>query len=159
MRGLPKAWVLLVAVLAAFGCGSDSSSDPVGPGGLAQSDLVGTWNLTKLEFQEDAPGTRHFDLVGDGGGSGTITIGADGSYTLVMTHDGAQETNSGKFEVTADGVVDTSEDQGQQDSMVWQFTRSANTLTGTSDEGGFDFDQDDSAEEQASVSVAMQKAT
>jgi hypothetical protein len=153
MRGTAKAWLLSVAVVAAIACGDDSS-DPVGPGSLTQAHLVGTWNVTRLEFSEHAPGTQEHDLIADGGATATMTIAADGDYTVVITQGGNDETNTGNFEVTADGVLDTSPGE----ASVWEFNLNGNTLTGESLDGGFDF-EDDGTEESVDVHVTLVKVS
>jgi hypothetical protein len=155
MRRMARAWLLSVGALAALGCGDDNN--PAGPGSLTQADLVGTWSITKLEHQEHAPGTRTFDEIADGGGTATITIQANGDYTVVITNGSDQETDTGNFEVTDEGVVDTSE--GQDVPGVWLMTLNGTTLTGENPSNSFDFDQDGSAEEEADLSVTMHKAS
>jgi flagellar basal body rod protein FlgG len=98
-----------------------------------------------------------FDEIGDGGATATITIQANGHYTVVITNGSDQETDSGNFEVTDQGVLDTSPGQGEPG--VWQMTLNGNTLTGENPSSSFDFDQDGSAEEEADLSVTMQKAS
>jgi hypothetical protein len=165
MRSLPKAWLLSLVAVAAFGCSDDSNDpgeagepgNPAGPGELTQVQIAGTWNITRLEFREDAPGDREFDEIVDGEATGTIVIGTEGDYVITMTQGGEDDTQSGHFEVTEDGVVETSE--GEDDTADWIFTLEGNTLTGESADAEFNFDQDDSAEEAADVSVTLQKAT
>ncbi len=154
MRAVPKTWLLTLMAVAALGCGGDSN-DPAGPGNVTQADLVGSWNITSIEFRENAPGSREFDAVEDGGATATMTIDGNGDYTLVITESGVQETQTGNFEVTSAGVVDTSDGE----ELVWQFNLDASTLTGQTDDGGFDFDQDGSAEESATISVTLLKVS
>lgn len=154
MRGTAKVWLLSLAAVAAFGCGDDSN--PVGPGSLTQANLVGTWNITKLDYQEHAPGDRQFDEIADGGGSAVITIQANGDYTVVFTQGSDQETDTGNFEVTAEGVLDTSEGG---ESGVWLMTLNGSTLTGEKANTTYDFEQDGSAEEEADLSAILQKVS
>ncbi len=155
MRGTAKAWLLPVALVAALACGDDSS-DPLGPGSLTQAHLVGTWNITRLEYSEHAPGTREFDEIADGGASATITIQANGDYTVVITVGTDEETNTGNFEVTDEGVIDTSE--GEQEPGVWEFILNGNTLSGENTDGGHDF-EDDGTEESVDVHVTLVKTS
>ncbi len=162
MRSLPKAWLLSLVALAALGCSDNNGpgepgdpGNPAGPGELSQAHITGTWNITRLEFREDAPGEREFDEVAEGGTTGTIVIDAEGDYVITMTQGGEDEIQTGNFEVTEDGVVETSEGE----DATWVFTLEGNTLTGETTDAEFDFDQDDGAEEAADLSVTLQKAT
>ena len=150
MRCTAKAWLLSLAAVAALGC-SDDNGDPVGPGSLTQADIAGTWNITRLEFSEHAPGTREFDFIADGDGSATMTIAANGDYTLVMTQGQDGETNTGHFEVTAEGVLDTSD--GEPEPTVWEFTLDGNTITGETADGGHDV-EDAGTDEAVDIQVS-----
>jgi hypothetical protein len=153
MRGTAKAWLLSLAAVATLGCGDDNS-DPVGPGSLTQADIAGTWTVTRLEFSEHAPGTRDFDFIADGDGTAVMSIAANGDYTIQMTQGQDTETNTGNFEVTDEGVLDTSE--GNSEPSVWEFTLDGTTLTGESNDGGHDF-EDDGTEESVDVHVTLVK--
>jgi hypothetical protein len=155
MRRTAKAWLLSLAAVATLGC-SDDNSDPVGPGSLAQADLVGTWNITRLEFSEHAPGTRNFDMIADGDATAVMTIAENGDYSLVITQGQDGETQSGNFEVTDEGVLDTSE--GNSEASAWEFTLDGNTLTGESNDGGHDF-EDDGTEEAVDIHVTLVKVS
>jgi hypothetical protein len=161
MRRLQKIWLLSLVAVAALGCSDDSDDpggpgNPAGPGELTQADLVGTWNVTRIHFREHAPGDREFDEIADGGASATMTIDADGDYTLVMTLGEEQETSTGNFEVTDDGVIETSEGNSPED---WVFSLEDDTLTGENASAGFDFDHDGGEEEDADLSVTLEKVS
>jgi hypothetical protein len=165
MRSAPKLWLLSLVVVAALGCSDDDPSgpgdpgspgNPAGPGELTQADLVGTWNITRLHFQEDAPGDREYDEIADGGLTATMTIDADGDYVLVMTSGEEQETSTGNFEVTDEGVIETSDNE---EAQSWEFTLEGNTLTGENTDAEFDFDLEGNEEEAADLSVTLQKVS
>jgi hypothetical protein len=85
-----------------------------------------------------------------------MTIDAEGDYTLLLTMGAEQETATGNFEVTDDGVVETSDGEDPQD---WVFTLEDNTLTGENANGEFDFDLDGGQEEAADLSVTLEKVS
>jgi hypothetical protein len=161
MRGLPKLWLLSLVAVAALGCGDDSDDpggpgNPAGPGELTQADIAGTWNITRLNYQEHAPGDREYDEIADGGATATMTIDAEGDYTLLMTLGEEQETATGNFEVTDDGVIETSDGEDPQD---WVFMLEGNTLTGENADGEFDFDLEGGEEEAADLHVTLEKVS
>ena len=84
--------VALAAALATAGCGSDS----VGPGEFEIDDLVGSWTITRFEYQADS-GDETYDLI-DNGLSGTAVVQSSGDYTFTVQQTGLPAiTTTGRF--------------------------------------------------------------
>jgi hypothetical protein len=123
----------LVAALAA-GCGSDT----IGPADLQLSDLVGTWNVTKIEYTSDANRGTKRDLIADNGATGTITVNANGTYTYTLTAPGPiTQTTTGIFTVQNGVVLDNPTGQAQHTTVV---SRTGDTITISDESVTFDFD-------------------
>jgi len=119
-------WVMPLLLLGAA-C-SDST--------VPEADLVGTWNATAFVFSDFGDPVTDFDVI-DEGGTVTIVIRADDTFTITFTIPGsAPETDGGAWSVDGDRLVF---DAGTVDEMSFDITLSGNTLTIYSDDVEFDF--------------------
>jgi VCBS repeat-containing protein len=145
----------LVPLAAAFaaGCGSDT----IGPADLQLSDLVGTWNVTKIEYTSDANRGTKRDLIADNGATGTITVNANGSYTYTLTAPGPiTQTTTGTFTVQNGVVLDNPTGQAQHSTLV---TRSGDTVTIIDETVTFDFDNNPDTNNNADVTIVWKKVS
>ncbi len=53
--------------------------------GLEVDDLTGTWTASSIVFTSTADATVSADLVADEGASFVLTLGADATYTFILT--------------------------------------------------------------------------
>jgi len=133
--------VALAAALATAGCGSDS----VGPGEFEIDDLVGSWTITRFEYQADS-GDETYDLI-DNGLSGTAVVQSSGDYTFTVQQTGLPAiTTTGRFTIVNGNVVDT-ETGGTPETLDIQ--RDGDKITITSETETFDFDDDANTPESA----------
>lgn len=99
LRKAPFASVGLATCLA-LGCGKDAT-------GLAASDFVGDWNVTKADFINPANPAQHLDLIAEGHVV-TTSFTSIGRYSLTFTEPGAApQTEVGDWFI-------------QQDRFVWR---------------------------------------
>ncbi len=135
---------LAVVAVASLGC-SDAT-------GVSLEDLTGTWVATQYSFTNLADPTQSMDLISAGGGL-TLTVEATGDYTATLVVPGdAPEVITGTVSVAGDTL--TISESGQGSPTPYLASRSGGTLTLTSDEEEFDFD-DDGVEEPASARIVL----
>lgn len=103
---------------------------------VPEADLVGTWNATAFVFSDFNDPVTEFDVVAEGG-TVTIAIRADNTFTLTFTIPGsAQESESGAWSVSGDRLLF---DEGTADEMAFDISLSGNTFTIYTDDVEFDF--------------------
>ena len=126
--------VALAAALATAGCGSDS----IGPGEFEIDDLVGSWVITRFEYQADS-GDETFDLI-ENGLTGTAVVQNSGDYTFTLRQTGLPAiTTTGRFTIVDGNVVDT---QTGEIPETLDIVRDGDNITITSETETFDFDDD-----------------
>lgn len=141
---------LFAAVLGLAGCGDD---DPSGPGGISTADLAGTWNATAFEYSQAGvgPAVPSYDIVAEGG-SATLVIQADGSFTLTTVDPGAgSESMPGVlgFDPEAEDFLLVTFDDDPGDELEFFFVMDSDSsfqLIDNTGEGEFDLDGDGTAE-------------
>lgn len=134
-------WLVLFAALALFGCGGGDVSGP------STTELVGTWNATKIEFVGKAGEgtvdafplgwTASLDLAADMSGELTVTR-ADASF---WSWQGAWEVDGDLFRIAG---------QGADVSLV------GDTLFLNGFDAAYDFDGDGLAE-PAKLNLALKR--
>ncbi len=77
MKFLRTASVLALAVFAFTATACDDSSTT----GVEIADLEGMWTATQFEYSDNATPSFAIDAVSDAGGSVTLDVAADGSFT------------------------------------------------------------------------------
>ena len=142
----------LAVALVAGGCGSDT----IGPADIQLQDLVGTWNVTKIEYTSDANRNTKRDLIADNGATGAITVNANGTYTYTLTAPGPiTQTTTGTFTVQNGAVIDSPTGQAPHTTSV---TRTGDTITITDESVTFDFDGNaGTPPEAADVTIVWKK--
>jgi hypothetical protein len=105
---------------------------------VAEADLVGTWNATAFEFSDFGDPVTDFDVLLNGG-SVTMVIRADGTFTISMAV-GAFEPDviDGTWELQDGNTLVITED-GEVDGVTLEIELSGTTLTVYSDDIQFDF--------------------
>ncbi len=143
-RLLSAAAVLLVA-----GC---SDGDSIGPDELTLADLQGTWRIEEAEYTAD-DGSDRYDLVRDGGVSGTVTVSPSGAYTVSFAVPGAGTTTStGTFTVRNGQVFDEETGGTAQPVTV---SLSGDDLTYEAETVTFDFTPDDAGDLPTEADLRM----
>ena len=145
-----KALRTLTAVMlttALIGC-SDATSvqDP--------ADLAGTWNATSFLWTSDADASVTFELIGEGG-SFQLVIASDGSFTGAFTMGSEVDAFSGTIAISGSNIIIT-DTEDPNDPSTMGFELNGNTLTMTSDDDEFDFD-DNGTEDPASSLMVLVK--
>ncbi len=136
-----------VAVAGAVACGDST--------GVTVSDITGTWNASSVVFTNLANPSQKSDLIADADGTLTITFSANGDFSITLTVPPDQpETDVGTVEVRGDTLTLAESGQGSPTDFIASL--SGNTLTLTTDDEEFDFD-DDGTDEPASLRVVLQR--
>jgi len=136
-----------VAVAAAVACGDST--------GVTVSDITGTWSASSAVFTNLANSSEQFDLIADGGGTITATFSADGSYSISITvPPDPAELDVGTVDVRGDTLTLAESGQGSPTDFIASV--SGNTLTLTTDEEEYDFD-DNGTDDPARLRVVFQK--
>jgi hypothetical protein len=121
-----------VAMPFLLGCavGCDDSA------GVAETDLVGTWEATAFKFSDFGDPVMDVDVIGMDG-SVTMTVNADRTFTLTVTIVGPEVTN-GTWELQGDDLLILT-DSGEVDGSELTVSLSGTRLTVYSDDVEFDF--------------------
>jgi hypothetical protein len=101
-------WHTLIAcaVAAAFivACsGDDGDPPPAAPTGITIADLVGSWDIEVWEYALAADTSQKVDWVSTGL-SGTLTIAANGSFTVSPALDAGIGADDGTLTVQGDSI-------------------------------------------------------
>ena len=124
--------LLALATPALIGCGDATGLDPV--------ELAGTWNAIEYRLTNPANTAQSVELIA-AGGSLTLVIRADSTYTATIQEPGgAPDTQSGTVEIRGDTL--TISESGQGSPTPFMARRSGDTLTMTTSDEEYDFDQD-----------------
>jgi hypothetical protein len=145
-----KALRTLTAVMlatAVIGCSDSTSVEDV-------ADLVGTWDATSFLWTSDADASVTFELVG-AGGNFQLVIAADGSFTGSFGMGSEVEVFSGTIAISGSNIIIT-DSVDADDTSTMGFSLDGNTLTMTSDDDEYDFD-DDGQEDPASSLMVLQR--
>jgi hypothetical protein len=126
-----KVWgALLLLGGLSLACGDST--------GLTEDDLTGTWNATEFVFSDFEDPVTDFHVV-PGGGSVTMVIRADGTFTITITLGGLPpDVVNGTWELQGGDVLVITED-GEVDDLALEIELSGTTLTVYSDDVDFDF--------------------
>jgi len=134
LRKTPFASVGLAACFA-LGCGNDAT-------GLAASDFVGNWNVTKADFINPTNPAQHLDLIAEGHVV-TAAFTSNGRYALTFTEPGAApQTEVGDWFIQQSMFVQRADvDPDALVRFTVEFGTGAVTLTTMDSE--YDLDGDD----------------
>ena len=121
--------VVLTGVLA--GCGSDSTG--------VESDIVGTWHATRLEFVNNANPANTVEAIALGA-TVTMIFNATHTFSLTLTLPGQPaEVSSGTYVVTATTLTITVTSENPVQTLNFAMSLSGNTLTLTGGTTTFNF--------------------
>ncbi len=143
---MKKAIGILLLAAAASACGDST--------GLDSNDLAGTWGATVWELTNPAVAGQSVDML-TAGGSWTIMFNSDSTFTSTILDPGETipDVDTGTYEVV--GTVLTIAESGSGSPTPFQAVRDGNTLTLTSSDGDYDWDDngtDDPANERIVLS-------
>ncbi len=125
---------LLVGVAA---CGSS-------PSGPKEQSLVGTWAATSVQFVS-TEGLGTVDVINDHGGTGTLVLNADHTFTFDCTDPGHQDIAlTGTWETPEPGdlALHMPAPPGMTNEMDFSVSLSGNTLTLKGAHREYDFNGD-----------------
>lgn len=106
--------------------------------GVTEDDLIGTWNATEFVFSDFGDPVTDFDVLAEGG-SVTMGIRADGTFTLTFTIGGLEpDVVDGTWDLQGDDVLILTE-EGEVDGLALEISLDGTTLTVYSDDVEFDF--------------------
>ncbi len=119
---------------------SSCSSNPSSPDDAnALKALAGTWKATEVIYTSKADSTVSENILETMGFEYTMTIKADGSYTVTTKFQGQTFNFSGTFNEEEDGGIGS-------DEPNTTVTVSGNTLTMIDTDTSWDFDKDGTEE-------------
>ena len=117
-------------------------------------EIVGTWTATSMVFTSDADADVSVDLIAEGA-TLSVVLGAEGTYSLVIHEPGFEpEDEGGTYSV--DGAILTLDPIEFEENDSFEAVLNGNTLTLTSSDDEFDFD-DDEIEDPASLVVTLSR--
>jgi len=148
MRLVGSISAVALAATLAIGC-----SDTVAPNEVTLDDLAGTWNATTLKFTNVANTAQVFDLVANGG-SFTLTLSADGTFSGTQSFAGQNLPLSGTVTVS-NGVLTLVETGETSTFNITAYGGDTITIASSSNVAwDFEFDGQD---EEASVTATLQR--
>jgi hypothetical protein len=113
--------------------------------GLEVDDLTGTWTASSIVFTSVADPTVSADMVADEGATLTLTLGAEATYTLILTIP-QEETEDEAGTYVVSGSTLTLSQTGEGSPEAFTISRDGDTMTLTDNDEEFDFDEEDDAE-------------
>ena len=129
--------LLLICIYA---CGEDEGLDLDGSE-ISISDIAGSWNATRAEFDIAGSGTSMAIDVVEEGGTVTLVIQSNGRFTLTITEMGEDpEISTGQMSFDEDLLV-VEWDDSPGDDEFFSIQSTANTLS-ISGQAEFDLDGD-----------------
>jgi hypothetical protein len=135
VRKLSGAVAVMLAAAVA-GCGDEDTTGPAG-----SSLLQDSWVATVWRYTNQANTSQQVELVATGV-TVTLTIGAS-SYNIVFSMTGQpNQTISGTYTVSGSNFIVTETGSSMPESIPFTFTNGNNTLSMTSSNSDWDFDND-----------------
>ena len=137
--------LLLAAALGA--CGDATGLDP--------DDIAGTWVASVWVFTNPANTSQTADIMALGG-SFMLVLDADGTFTSTIQEPGDDlaDVDTGTYEVV--GSLITIAESGQGSPTEFQAIRDGDTMTLTTSEEDFDWD-DDGQDDPASMRLVLNR--
>jgi hypothetical protein len=130
---------------AAVACGGGD-----GGSGPSESEITGTWQLTKLQYVNAASPQESVDLIALGA-TGTLIIDPNKTYTMTLTPPvGPPETETGAWDLAGDVFAATP--TGMPFDLQFDVTITGNTLRLAGADSEYDFD-DDATVEAAKLTI------
>lgn len=134
MHGKRRSGILVLALIAVFGCGKDNAVGPK-PG-----QITGLWRATKVEYVNKANSSQRVELIA-AGDTVRVGIGEDHGYAFIRTQSGGSpDTTTGTWRLDGDlfRVMPT----GMTFEWVWDVSLSGSTLTLKDADVEFDLNND-----------------
>jgi hypothetical protein len=113
MKRQPSSVLLVLSAVLLTGCGDDSVT------GLSLRDLAGQWTASSFTFTSVANPSHRMDLIGDMGGTMTLSILANGTFSGTMNLPGVTP-----FSLPIGGTVALDEAAGTMDVRFDELTLS-----------------------------------
>ncbi len=149
MRLMRTLSTTVLATALVVGC--DDSADP---GNVIEHDLVGDWNATSFLLTSTADPTVSVDRISQDGWF-TLTINANGTWSEAGVFPGnppKTEGGSGTYVIEGTNIVLT--EDSDTETFAWGFVLSGNTLTLSSPDEPFDFNED-GVEEAGTLEIVL----
>lgn len=133
-----------MALVALVGCSDSTGLEPV--------DLDGTWTAQTWTFTNPANTSQTAEVISLGGAF-SLTLRADETFSLALNV-GEIFTITGTYTTTAASI--TLAESGQGSPMTWGVVRDGSTMTFTTSDGEWDWD-DDGNDEPATEVIVLTK--
>ncbi|MCH8143895.1 MAG: lipocalin family protein [Gemmatimonadetes bacterium] len=145
--GLNRAIGILLLAAAASACGDSTGLDP--------NDLEGTWVASVWELTNPASASQSVDMLA-AGGSMTIVFRSDGTFTstILEPNETVPDVDTGTYEVVGSAL--TIAESGQGSPTLFQAVRDGSTLTLTSSDEDYDWD-DDGTDDPANMRIVLNR--
>ncbi len=118
--------------------------------GLEVDDLAGSWVATSIVFTSVADPEVSVDITAEGA-TATFLLDSEGAYTVTFVDAEENEVETGTYAVAGSVLTLTDSVEGAE---AWDVVRDGDTMTLTSDDDEFDFD-DDQVEDPASLVITL----
>lgn len=122
---------------------------------LDPNDLEGTWVASVWELTNPANASQSVDMLA-AGGSMTIVFRSDGTFTstILDPNETVPDVDTGTYEVVGSAL--TIAESGQGSPTLFQAVRDGNTLTLTSSDEDYDWD-DDGTDDPANMRIVLNR--
>lgn len=146
------AFVAVLGVGATVGC---QNNNQILEADAAIVALAGTWEAAVFEFtsQTEPPVVR--DLIEEGG-SATLNLSINGAYTFTVVAPGEEEDVTRGFMVVEGSVLLVSDTSVPGETTAYDMSFDGDTLTLTTTEVGFDFNND-SVSDAATLRLVLER--
>lgn len=142
--------LLVTALALTLGIGAACSDDE----GITIADLVGTWDATQFTLS-NPNGVQSLDLIA-AGGSFTLTVAANGSFTGEQSLLGQTDTFAGTIVLTGNNTMTLVDATDPSDETDLMYTLNGDQLAITSTDITFDWDGND-VDDPAELEAVLQR--
>ncbi len=152
MRLMRTLSTTVLAAALVVGC-----IDSTDPDNVSEDDLAGVWTATQFVLASTADPSVTVDMISLGG-TFVLTINADGTYSEAGVFPGDPpevESGSGTYVIQGTNLILTEDDDPEPFTVA--FVLSGNTLTLSSTDESFDFDED-GVEEAATLEMVLTRS-
>ena len=155
MRTIIKFLGLTLLLICLQACEEDEGNDLTGSV-ISISDIQGSWNATRAEFDIAGTGTSMAIDIVAAGGTVTLVIQSNGRFTLTITQTGqTPEISTGQMSFDEDLlVVEFDDSPGESEFFGIQSTATTLSINGQTE---FDLD-DDGTDDPARVELDFVRA-
>ncbi|WP_420600987.1 hypothetical protein [Flagellimonas sp.] len=155
MRALARILGLTLLLICLQACGDDEGDSLTGTG-ISISDIQGSWNAIRVEFDIAGSGASLAIDVIQAGGSATLVIQPNGRFTLTITQMGeSPEVTTGQMSVDEDLlVIEFDDSPGESEFFGVRSTENTLSINGPAE---FDLDND-GMDDPARVEMDFERA-